>query len=942
VRICRRVGFAFLSACALLFAPFLCAQQACPPPPIPTNKGSNIFDPQQELWLAEIEAEQLQREYKVIDDPDVTAYLQRVGDRVAQHMPQSSMKFTFVLYDQPIAQAFGMAGGRIYVSRKLVASMKSEDELAGLLGHELGHMAAHQHAIDMSTFFREVLGVTSVTDRKDIFDKYNQLLDNAMKKPSVFRNAEKNEEPDQYVADRLGLYLASTSGYDPQALVTFWDRFAETKGKTGGFLSDFFGITKPGEKRLREMQNSYTNIPGPCGEPRPAAAPSEFAAWQSGVLNYSGLGHRESLHNVTLRTSLEPPLRGDTSHLLFSPDGKYILAQDDSSIYILTREPFRPLFRIDAEDANHASFSMDSQTVSFATNGLRIETWNIAAQERTLLQDLVVKTGCLQRILSPDGKYLACDDLNGNDLFIRLYKTSTGEVIFEKKMFYSVRSFLEFLMILEAELLDEPPNILTMRFSPDSHYFVASGHDENVEAVDLTTLKSISLPGTVKKLLGRDFHFIGTDKLAGINTSNHEKSGIVTFPDGKVLDEFSLGDRSFAPVTRGNYMLIRPIKDYAVGVLDVDKKKIFLADKEPGFDIFDTVAVVQRHDGEIALRHIPDGQQVASVTLPRGPLAPLRAMALSPDMKLLAVSERSRGGVWDLTKNERVIYVRGFRGAYFGPDGAFYADFPKFEETAHAIAHVSLQTRSSDPVYKIEEDSTRQFGPYLVTVKPAKPGGSIRENVSFEVRDASSGKVLWTRAFPQETPHSYTSAINGTTVFTWPMAARAAKGELAANQDLAKRAEGIKREESNLLIEVVDANTGKYQSGVVVDTNKGSFSASSALAVGNSVLVSDPNNRILVYSLATGQQTGKSFGHNAIVSPARGLVALENETGQILLCDLATMEKRDEFRFASPVSMKQFSTDGKQLFVLTASQMAYVIDLTGTAQSAAKGDSASH
>src|ERR1700686_4132059 len=141
-----------------------------------------------------------------------------------------------------------------------------------------------------------------------------------------------------------------------------------------------------------------------------------------------------------------------------------------------------------------------------------------------------------------------------------------------------------------------------------------------------------------------------------MNASNLEKSGIVTFPDGKVIDEFSLGGRDFEPVTRGNYILLRPIKDYAVGVVDVATKKIFLGDKEPGFDIFDTVAVVQRRNGEIALRQIPNGQQIASITLPRGPLAPLRAMALSPDMKLLAVSERTRGGVWDLSKSDRVLY----------------------------------------------------------------------------------------------------------------------------------------------------------------------------------------------------------------------------------------------------------------------------------------------
>jgi len=173
------------------------------------------------------------------------------------------------------------------------------------------------------------------------------------------------------------------------------------------------------------------------------------------------------------------------------------------------------------------------------------------------------------------------------------------------------------------------------------------------------------------------------------------------------------------------------------------------------------------------------------------------------------------------------------------------------------------------------------------------------------------------------------------------MAAKAAKAELSANQDLEKRAEGIKKEDTNLLIEIVDARSGKYQGGMVIDTNKGSFSAQVVSSAGNSVLIGDSENRILVYSLASGQQTGKGFGRDALVSPASGVVAVDNEAGQILLCDLSTMEKRDEFRFSSPISMKRFSSDGKRLFVLTASQDAYVIDVSGVANTATKSSSTS-
>ena len=85
---------------------------------------------------------------------------------------------------------------------------------------------------------------------------------------------------------------------------------------------------------------------------------------------------------------------------------------------------------------------------------------------------------------------------------------------------------------------------------------------------------------------------------------------------------------------------------------------------------------------------------------------------------------------------------------------------------------------------------------------------------------------------------------------------------------------------------------------------------------------------MLIYSLSSGEQKGKVFGDRAALSAATNLLCVENERGQVTVYDLKTMEKRDTFTFASPVSLAQFSDDGKSLFVLTANQTAYVLDMT--------------
>ena len=87
-----------------------------------------------------------------------------------------------------------MPGGRIYITRKLIAFARNEDELAGVLAHELGHLAARQTAADMTRAFKKVLGVTEVKDRRDIFEKYNQLVENFARKPGASSHGEKNED----------------------------------------------------------------------------------------------------------------------------------------------------------------------------------------------------------------------------------------------------------------------------------------------------------------------------------------------------------------------------------------------------------------------------------------------------------------------------------------------------------------------------------------------------------------------------------------------------------------------------------------------------------------------------------------------------------------------------------------------------------------------------
>ncbi|MEW6128832.1 MAG: M48 family metalloprotease [Acidobacteriota bacterium] len=939
-----------LSLCLLFVLAAFClplhAQQPCKPPTLLTNsQQTNIFSEPQEVDLGDAIAEHLQRDFRIIDDDEVTGTLKRIGERLVKHLPPNNLRFQFFLVELPEANAFVLPGGRIYVSRKLIAFAQNEDEVAGVLAHEIGHLLARQHGIDMTRLFREVLGVRQVTDRKDIFEKYNQLVENYGRKPEVFGRGGKDEE--QIVADQIGLFALASAGYNPQAFATFWDRFAETKGKTGGFFSNLFGTTKPEEKRLREIMKGLATLPASCIETRSAGKADEFQKWQTAVINYTGIGKKENLHAVLSKTVLNPPLRGETNHLRFSPDGKYILAQDDSGINVLTREPLTALFRIRAPEAEPAQFTPDSQHIVFHNTDLRVELWSIAEQKLKEAHELFIRKGALQSLLSPDGRTLACLDA---ELTLSLYDVASGAPVFQKKSFYTP-SIFDMLILRLIEIFSRDDNEVSdldwinMGFSADGHYFAAGQRSTNFNALgglstenaamifDLQNKTALSLKGNVKKIIANGFAFVGVDRLMGYNREEPNKSPLMMLPSCETVEQIPLGqfpmfNSKFAVATKGNYLIARPAAQYAVGVMNLATKKFFLGSKSAAIDIYDDVFLSERVNGEVGLYGVDKSDLRTKVVLPPNQLGRLRAEAISQDFNWVAVSERARGAIWDLQKGERVFHVRGFRGGHFGEANDFYADFPKNAQDPRQIGRLNLLSRNADVVSKLEEDRVRQYGNYLLVTKPAKKDGEFGRDIILEMHNAKNYSLMWSKPFPKEAPTVWVNGREEMMVLSWATSTKFAQDEIKKDAELEKKADAMKEKEGDYFLQILDAKTGDVKGRLLIETGKGSFRITNVFAAQDWVVISDSQNRVLVYSLSANEQKGKVFGGRATLSKAAGLLCVENQEGQLSLYDLATMEKRDQLNFSSPLSLTAFSADGKKLFVLTGNQIAYVFDVT--------------
>jgi hypothetical protein len=902
------------------------------------ESGKNLFSEQQEQWLGEIMDAGMRKSFHVIDDPD--AYLQRIGERLLAQLPPTRIQYRFVIVDSPGLNSFGLTGGRIYIYRRMIAFAKSEDELAALLGHEIGHMIMHQEAIDVSDWFRQ-LGITSVSDRQDIFNKWNQLEDNTHKLKR--KQDDSHEQQEQLIADRIGLYAVIRAGYDPAQFASFADRSFETKGKTGGFWSDLFGATTPESKRLREILRNAKPLPPTCIAPRPDT--SRFAKWQQAMVEAKLGVAGEQLPGLKRKVSLQPPLRNDLNFLQFSPDGNFLLAQDDSSIFLLTREPLANLFRIDAPQAKRAQFTPDSKSVVFYDKELRVEKWDLSSQKPAFVYAL--SANCKSTELSPVGNVMACVR---PDQELQLIDVSNGQVIFSRKKFFELTAFdilLAELMQILREDAEEPIDFFrpNMGFSTDGRYFIADFRDYAF-AYDLSTRSELKIPGKLKPVIRSSFVFTGPDEIFGVDGERSQKAFRIRFPGGEIIDQFPFpGTVRFFAAVKSNYVLVRPAGIATIGAIDLSAKKTTMGYKTDGFAIFDKILAGDDVDGQLKLYRLPEQSQIGQIQLPNSPLARAKASVFSANGKWLAVSGRTRGASWALDSGKRVGFSGDFDGAFFDQD-RLLAKFPKNLKDPAQMVAVTPVPLTATKLYELDshgegddaslsaanKGSVVQFEDLLFRIAPAdakKPG-----KYDFEVRDVLTNSPLWQIQFEKHRPRFFYLKPGETVSFLlsdYDSIKQAAQQDPALNAKLSKIDRHAR--ESLYMVEVFAARTHRSVGSVLVDTGNLSFRVLGAGAAGDTVIVSDSENRTLVYSLKSGDQLGKVFGKVVALSNDGKKMLVENGPGIADLYDATTLQATGHFTFPSRIARAEF-LQPDSMSVLTADQTVYEFELETQKQKA--------
>src|SRR2546426_1616580 len=181
-------------------------------------------------------AAQVDKEAKFIDDPIITEYVNRVGQNIVLHS-DAKVPFTIKVIDSDEVNAFALPGGFFYVNKGLILAADNEAELAGVMAHEIGHVAARHAmenqakanlmqwgAIATSIFLGGIPGM--------VFQNTAGLAMLA-----TFMKFSRGAEEE---ADRLGVQYMYAAGYDPNAMATMFEKVEAKNKKKPGFISRAF------------------------------------------------------------------------------------------------------------------------------------------------------------------------------------------------------------------------------------------------------------------------------------------------------------------------------------------------------------------------------------------------------------------------------------------------------------------------------------------------------------------------------------------------------------------------------------------------------------------------------------------------------------------------------------------------------------------------------
>ena len=221
------------------------------------GKGINLYSIEKEIAVGKQFAQEVERTSKLINDPVVTEYVNRIGQNLVRNS-DAKVPFTIKVIDSDEINAMALPGGFFYVNSGLILRADEEAEMAGVMGHEIGHVAARHwgrnqtkgEIAQWATIPLILLGPGGWAGY-GIYEGLNVAM------PLSFLKFSRDQERE---ADYLGLQYMYKAGYDPNAFVSFFEKVEAEERRRPGSIPKIFSTHPPTPDRVQKAQEEISTI----------------------------------------------------------------------------------------------------------------------------------------------------------------------------------------------------------------------------------------------------------------------------------------------------------------------------------------------------------------------------------------------------------------------------------------------------------------------------------------------------------------------------------------------------------------------------------------------------------------------------------------------------------------------------------------------------------
>src|SRR5882672_813253 len=233
------------------------------------GKGVNFYSLEKEIGLGKALAQDVERQAKLINDPIISEYVNRIGQNLVRNS-DAKVPFTIKVIDSEEVNAFALPGGFFFVNSGLILKAECEAELAGVMAHEIAHVAA-RHGTKQATRGQLANIGTIPLIFLGGWAGYAIRQGAGLAIPMGFLTFSRGFERE---ADYLGLQYLYKSGYDPTSFVDFFEKIQSLEKKKPGSVSKVFSTHPMTDDRIKAAQEEIQKVLAP--KPEYVVTTSEF------------------------------------------------------------------------------------------------------------------------------------------------------------------------------------------------------------------------------------------------------------------------------------------------------------------------------------------------------------------------------------------------------------------------------------------------------------------------------------------------------------------------------------------------------------------------------------------------------------------------------------------------------------------------------------------